>query len=93
MTLVRPPASVTSDAPVVAAAGNDIGWAVAQLAAGLKVRRSGWDGTQLYVVQDPTPPTGVMAIQNYYSVSAGSGTAMWQIHQADLLNADWVTVT
>ena len=87
---VGPPLPVSVPAP---RAGNDIGWAVAQLAAGLKVRRTGWDGTQLYVIQSPTPPTGVMAQTYYYYVTLGSGTVLWQVHQADLMNTDWVTVT
>ena len=71
--------------------GSDIGWAVQQLAAGLKVRRQAWDGTQLYVVQEPVQPTGA-SVRNYYFISTGGANVLWQIHQDDIMNDDWVTV-
>ncbi len=97
--------------PITAIAINepikDIGWAVAQLRDGKRVRRAGWNGTGmfLYYVAGSTfqvnrkpllgiyPEGTTIDYQEHIDMRTAQGTCVpWLCSQSDILATDWEIV-
>lgn len=71
----------------------NIGWAVAQLYGGRRVRRAGWNGKGMALALQVPDSASKMTLPYVYLEisSAGQLTARipWNCSQADLLGTDW----
>lgn len=81
--------------------GQDIGWAVTQMKAGLRVSREGWNGKGMWVAHmsaedwhttmNPTPEsmTGPPLSPFIVMFTADGKLVPWLCSQTDLLATDW----
>ena len=71
---------------------NTIGWAVARMRDGARVRRAGWNGKGMYVAIQ-SPDSGSKMTEPYvFMKTAQGGFIPWLCSQADLLAEDWELV-
>ena len=75
---------------------NDIGWAVVQLKNGNRVRRSGWNGSGMYLqLKNPGKSSKIerpfVFIKPPYGADGyeSGGRVPWVCSQTDLLGEDW----
>lgn len=71
-----------------------IGWAVNQLLAGAKVRRSGWNGKNMWIqLQKPDENSKMTESYVYIEYPTDRGYRIpWLCSQGDLLATDWELV-
>jgi len=68
---------------------QDIGWAIAKLEEGLKVRRQGWNGKGMWLaIQRPSDSSKMTKSYIYMSTAQGDFVP-WLCSQADILAVDW----
>jgi hypothetical protein len=79
---------------------NDFGWAVAQLKAGNRVRRSGWNGKGMWIALQVPDAHSKMTLPYFYieypsghSAYANGSRVPWAPSQTDALSEDWELVT
>jgi Protein of unknown function (DUF2829) len=77
---------------------SDFGWALDQLNAGFKVRRTGWQGPGVYSsptvwisLQTPTADSK-MTLPYLYAGLVSGDEVPWVPSQVDILSLDWTTV-
>lgn len=71
---------------------RDIGWVVSGLKRGLRFRRAGWNGKNMWIMLH-TPDRGERMTEPYvYMRTAQGGLIPWLASQADLLAEDWEEV-
>jgi hypothetical protein len=68
-----------------------IGWAVEQMKAGHKVRRSGWNGKGMWLALQTPDANSKMSLPYVYIRTAGEigDLVPWPCSQTDLLAEDW----
>ena len=76
---------------------SDIGWAVAQLQAGSKVARAGWNGKGMWLwldvpSADSAGPDGLPWQPTVMMKTAQDTHVAWLCSQSDLLATDWEIV-
>lgn len=77
---------------------SDFGWALDQLLAGLKVRRTGWQGPGEYssptvwVALQVPDANSKMTLPYLYAGLVSGDQVPYQPSQADILAQDWTTV-
>lgn len=65
---------------------NDIGWAVAQLRAGIHIRRRAWEGKHMTLCLTPTGSVKALVRR---PTDAVVSTVSWLCAHPDLLACDW----
>lgn len=70
-----------------------IGWAVKQLHHGSKVRRSGWNGKNMWLELQTPDENSKMTLPYVYMSTAQGDLVPWLCSQTDLLAVDWETAT
>lgn len=68
---------------------NAIGWAVKHLWNGDRVRRSGWNGKNMYVELQTPDKDSKMTLPYVYLRTAQGDLVPWLCSQTDLLATDW----
>jgi hypothetical protein len=70
---------------------NTIGWAVKQLQDGSRVRRSGWNGKNMWLALQIPDGGSKMTLPYVYIRTAGETGDLvpWLCSQTDLLATDW----
>jgi len=68
---------------------HSIGWAVAQLNAGSKVCREGWNGRGMWVALQRPGNGSKMTLPYVYMRTADGNLVPWLCSQSDLLADDW----
>lgn len=66
-----------------------IGWAVKQMQNGSKVRRSGWNGKNMYLMLQVPDTNSKMTLPYVYLYTAQGDLVPWSCSQPDLLATDW----
>lgn len=70
-----------------------IGWAVKQMHNGEKVRRSGWNGKNMYVELQVPDANSKMTLPYVFMRTAQGDLVPWLCSQTDLLAIDWEIAT
>lgn len=70
-----------------------IGWAVKQLHHGSKVRRSGWNGKNMWLELQTPDENSKMTLPYVYMSTAQGDLVPWLCSQTDLLAVDWEMAT
>lgn len=70
-----------------------IGWAVKQMQHGLKVRRSGWNGRNMWLALQYPDLGSRMTVPYVYMKTANGDLVPWLCSQTDLLSSDWEVAT
>lgn len=68
---------------------NAIGWAVKQMQNGSKVRRSGWNGKNMYLMLQVPDANSKMTLPYVFMFTATKDLVPWLCSQTDLLATDW----
>lgn len=66
-----------------------IGWAVKQLHAGSRVRRTGWNGKGMWLGLQIPDAHSKMSLPYVYMSTAQGDLVPWLCSQTDLLATDW----
>lgn len=69
--------------------GQTIGWAVEHLQEGKRVRRSGWNGKNMYLKLQVPDANSKMTLPYVYMRTARGDLVPWLCSQTDLLSDDW----
>lgn len=72
---------------------NGIGWAVKQLQDRKKVRRSGWNGKNMFLQLQVPDKNSKMTLPYVYISTAQGDLVPWLCSQTDLLATDWEEAT
>ena len=70
----------------------DIGWAVAVMREGNRVRRSGWNGKGMWLAIQFPDEHSKMSAPYVYMKTADNKLVPWLCSQTDLLATDWEVV-
>jgi hypothetical protein len=68
---------------------NSIGWAVDALHDGQRVRRSGWNGKNMWLELQEPDEHSKMTLPYVYMSTAQGHLVPWLCSQSDLLATDW----
>jgi hypothetical protein len=71
---------------------GSIGWAVAHLKQGHKVRRKGWNGIGMHLALQVPDENSKMSLPYVYMHTAQADLVPWLFSQTDLLALDWELV-
>lgn len=71
---------------------QDIGWAIKQMHNGSAVRRSGWNGKNMYLKLQVPDTRSKMTLPYVYMFTADRNLVPWLCSQTDLLAIDWEIV-
>jgi hypothetical protein len=71
---------------------ENIGWAVEQLLAGERVRRSGWNGKGMWIELQRPDANSKMSLPYVFMSTAQGQLVPWLCSQTDLLADDWEEV-
>lgn len=72
---------------------SGIGWAVKELWDGRRVRRSGWNGKDMWLELQKPDERSEMTLPYVYMFTAQGDLVPWLCSQTDLLANDWQQVT
>jgi len=68
---------------------NGIGWAIDEMRAGQRVRRTGWNGKGMYLMLQTPDANSKMTLPYVYMKTADNNLVPWLCSQSDLLSVDW----
>lgn len=69
--------------------GNDFGWALTQLRAGVHVARYGWNGNAMWLGLQTPDKNSKMTLPYIYMYTAQGDLVPWLASQTDMLADDW----
>lgn len=73
-------------------AERNFGWALAELKAGNKVTRPGWNGQGMWIALQTPDANSKMQRPYFYIKTAQDQLVPWVASHGDLLATDWETV-
>jgi len=68
---------------------NGIGWALAQMRVGHRVRRAGWNGKNMHIELQLPDAHSKMTLPYVFMFTATQDLVPWRCSQTDLLATDW----
>lgn len=72
---------------------HTFGWAVAELKAGRKVTRTGWNGKGMYLELQRPDAHSKMTLPYIFMKTAQGDLVPWLASQTDVLSEDWGHIT
>lgn len=70
-----------------------IGWAIKNMYHGIRVRRRGWNGRNMYIAMQVPDLGSKMTLPYVYMSTAQGDLVPWLCSQTDLLAMDWEAAT